>query len=49
MRFPFSFGRRVVAQAIGNGRLEDWKECVQSKREEEALAKELREAFKPFM
>lgn len=48
MRFPFSFGRRVIAQALGQPRLEDWKECVQSQKEEENMAKDLREALKPY-
>lgn len=48
IRFPFSFGRRVIARVMGQERLEDWKQCVQSKNEEEDLAKELREALTPY-
>uniref|UniRef100_H3DN04 CWF19-like protein 1 n=1 Tax=Tetraodon nigroviridis TaxID=99883 RepID=H3DN04_TETNG len=48
--FPLQFGREVLAsEAILNiPTRADWKECKQSREEEEECCKELREEFQPY-
>ncbi|KAM3588271.1 uncharacterized protein V6R79_025226 [Siganus canaliculatus] len=48
--FPLQFGREVLAsEAILNiPTRADWKECKQSREEEEEASKQLRDAFQPF-
>lgn len=47
-RFPFSFVRRAVTQAMGRPELEDWKRCVLPKHQEERNARELRAELEKF-
>jgi hypothetical protein len=47
-KFPHSFFRRAVCNAIDHPELEDWKRCVQHKREEEKSAKALREELTKY-
>lgn len=47
-RFPFSFARRTIVEAVGHPELEDWKRCVLAKAAEEKTAKTLREDFEKF-
>lgn len=48
--FPLQFGREVLAsEAVLNiPTRADWKECKQSRQEEEECCKQLREDFQPF-
>jgi hypothetical protein len=47
-RFPFSFVRRAIVNAMGHPELEDWKRCVQSKINEEKNAKSIRGEIEQF-
>jgi len=47
-RFPFSFGRRVVATVLEHPQLEDWKNCVQPQEKETAITDQIRTDFQPF-
>ncbi|XP_067110297.1 CWF19-like protein 1 [Osmerus mordax] len=48
--FPLQFGREVLAsQAVLNiPERADWKECKQTREEEDECCKQLRDAFQPF-
>jgi len=47
-KFPFSFARRTIVNAIGHPELEDWKRCVLATSAEEKAAKTLRDDFEKF-
>ena len=45
---PLQFGREVVATALNNHELVDWKNCVKSKEEEATIAEQFRKSFAPY-
>nr|OQO32136.1 hypothetical protein B0A51_00979 [Rachicladosporium sp. CCFEE 5018] len=47
-RFDLQFGRRVLGKLLGLEPRTHWKDCPQSKAEEEADAEVMKEAFKEF-
>lgn len=50
MEFPINFGREVLASGpiLNLPERSDWKECILSKADEEALVKRIRSDFSPF-
>eukprot|EP01126_Amoeba_proteus_P066867 TRINITY_DN975_c0_g1_i1.p1 TRINITY_DN975_c0_g1~~TRINITY_DN975_c0_g1_i1.p1 ORF type:complete len:458 (-),score=104.35 TRINITY_DN975_c0_g1_i1:18-1391(-) len=48
-KFPFSFGRRVIARMLGQPGLEDWRGCVLRLEEEKEQAKNFQEELKLYM
>jgi len=48
-KIPFSFGRRVLCYLWGNLELENWKNCILPKPQEDKITKALREELKTYL